>query len=347
MPRRIGVTWEQWPAADRVRWERATSPINRFASEATAAHWSEKTRQQARYAYARWLAYLVAHEPAVLEEPLEARVTAARVQCFVGERRRTPMTIAAELQHLLLALRAMAPDQDWLWLGKVQYAFAKEARPRERRHKMVDPRRLLALGEQLMDRADGEARPSERARLYRDGLLIVLLTRRPLRLRSLAALTCERHMQRVGDGYVIELDAQDTKSGHPVEFTVPAPLVPRIDTYLSRFRLLFPRAAQTSAFWLSSKGGPLCAEAIYNLVCRRTAKEFGFAINPHHFRNIAATTIAREAPAHVNVARDLLTHANFYTTFQFYCQAQTNAAAQRHGQTIEALRTAGGAGAQP
>jgi site-specific recombinase XerC len=204
---------------------------------------------------------------------------------------------------------------------------------------MIDPRRLIALGIELMDGAASETRTDQAARQYRDGLLIALLTTRPLRRRSLAALALDRHVKRVGTGYVLALDGERTKSGKPIEFPLPAWLSPYFERYLSHFRRLFPRAAEQQALWLSSRGGRLGAEAIYDRVCRRTETAFGFPIHPQLFRAIAATTIAREAPAKLTIARDLLTHANLATTAGFYARARTMESARKYAVLLARLRS--------
>ncbi len=341
MPRRIGLTVDQWPSQDRATWERANASADVFDTAAVAARWREKSRDQARYAYGRWLAHLEQHDPSALDSPVAARVTRDRVQSYEArlEKRVSTMSVAAELQHLALALRAMAPGEDWAWLRQLQYAYQKRARPREKRHKIVDPRRLVELGEQLMDSADRATGTQERARRYRDGMMIALLAMLPLRRRSLASLQLGRHLRQAAGRYVIELEADDTKSGHAIEFDVPAALNPRLTVYLERYRPLFPRAAAETGLWLSSKGGPLGGEAIHDLVCRRTEEAFGFPIHPHLFRDIAVTAIAREAPEALDVARDLMTHAKSDTTQKYYSRAQTADAARHYGETLERLRT--------
>lgn len=340
MPRRIGLTLDQWPPADRAAWERANTPGDVFDTAAVAAHWRPKTRDQARYAYGRWLTFLHEQAASTLDTPLAARVTAERLQTYVSqlEQRIATMSIAAELQHLGLALSAMAPIEDWAWLRQRQYAYQKRARPREKRHKIVDPRCLVELGQQLMDEAGRQARAGEQARDYRDGLLIALLAMVPLRRRSVAVLAIGRHLQWVTDRYVLELDEADTKSGHPIEIDVPSVLTPRVTQYLERYRLLFPHAAEHSALWLSSKGGPLGADAIHDLVCRRTEDAFGFPIHPHLFRDIAATAIAREAPHDLDVARDLLTHASGATTQKYYVRGQSADAARQYAELVARVR---------
>ncbi len=162
MPKRIGLPLEAWPIADRAAWQRATATDDFFADDARAAHWRPKSQQQARYAYARWLTFLRDRWPDALEIELAKRVTPERIQGYVDRlaSRVVPMSVAAELQHLLLALRVLAPRVDWTWLRALQRHWQQRARPREQRHKIVDPRRLLDLGRTLMDSAHECASPS-------------------------------------------------------------------------------------------------------------------------------------------------------------------------------------------
>src|SRR5207247_2452315 len=89
-------------------------------------------------------------------------------------------------------------------------------------------------------------------------------------------------------------------------------------------------ADRHDGLWPSSKGVPLSADAIYDIICRRTKEHFGFTIHPHLFRDIAANAIARAAPGSMLIARDLLTHASITTTSRHYIQANTLEAARQH-----------------
>ena len=90
---------------------------------------------------------------------------------------------------------------------------------------------------------------------------------------------------------------------------------------------------------MSSKGAALTGESIYQLVSKRTAHAFGFSLNPHIFRDIAVTAIARESPDALHVARDLLTHAKLETTDKYYIQAQTADAARSFAEIVAGLRS--------
>jgi integrase/recombinase XerD len=63
--------------------------------------------------------------------------------------------------------------------------------------------------------------------------------------------------------------------------------------------------------------------AIYLRIRWHTQKAFGQAINPHLFRDAAATTLAIADPAHVRVAAPLLGHRTFTTTERYYQQARS------------------------
>ena len=58
--------------------------------------------------------------------------------------------------------------------------------------------------------------------------------------------------------------------------------------------------------------------AIYDRIRARTKDKFGVAMNPHLFRDAAATTVAIADPANVRLAAPLLGHRTFTTTEKYY-----------------------------
>jgi integrase len=201
----------------------------------------------------------------------------------------------------------------------------------------------MALGMQLMDEAERLESPMQRARTYRDGLLIAMLAARPIRRHSLSTLKVGINLLLTGNIYVLSVDSVNTKSGHAVEYPLPDTMPHYISRYLAEHRRRFPQADRHDRLWPSTKGGPLAGEAIYDIICRRTLEAFGFSIHPHLFRDIAATALAREAPDSILLARDLLTHASIDTTSRHYTQSSTLEAARVHGVTLDALRQVHGA----
>jgi integrase len=79
-------------------------------------------------------------------------------------------------------------------------------------------------------------------------------------------------------------------------------------------------------------------KAIYERIVRTTEEAFGVAINPHFFRDIAATTIAYADPERVRIAAQLLGHRRFATTDHYYLQASMAAANRRRQASLLRLR---------
>jgi integrase/recombinase XerD len=89
--------------------------------------------------------------------------------------------------------------------------------------------------------------------------------------------------------------------------------------------------------WLSAEGGPLSAVMLGHLVQARTWAAFGRAVNPHLFRDCAATSIAIEDPSHIGIAGLVLGHRGRRTAEQHYNQARSITAARQMQAVLIAL----------
>jgi integrase/recombinase XerD len=99
--------------------------------------------------------------------------------------------------------------------------------------------------------------------------------------------------------------------GERVRGPWPEMLVLHLQTYLADYRsdiaaLCVSRTGIASeALWLSMYGPPMTDNGIYDRIVARTREGLGQAINPHLFRDCAATSIAIDDPAHVGIASPL------------------------------------------
>jgi integrase/recombinase XerD len=97
-------------------------------------------------------------------------------------------------------------------------------------------------------------------------------------------------------------------------------LVPPLETYLTHYRPVLAAMQgrwsrpSAGALWLSTDGSPMTKMAIYDRVVGRTQEAFGHPINPHLFRDCAATSIAVDDPVHIGIATRLLGHRTGATT---------------------------------
>jgi hypothetical protein len=82
---RLLLPYVQWPAADRLLWERAMGSDDPFAV-AAGARLTKTSQQNYLVAWRRFLGFLAIHEPTALEVVPMERITVERVRSFVAHR---------------------------------------------------------------------------------------------------------------------------------------------------------------------------------------------------------------------------------------------------------------------
>ena len=347
MPRgyKIMLSFPNWPAEDQSRWETAFKIGDRFEESCRGAHLAPATRKARRESYGRFLGFISAIHPTRLTAAPEARIDRSIVAEYVTWRRRSGevMSLAADLGPLREALKLVCPDNDWSWLSNIIKRMAVTAPRTAAKYHLVTSDRLYLLGIELMDGAVADANAAERttkahALQYRDGLVIALLALVLLRSRTLAALRIGQHLVKTGDLWALDIPAADTKTRRALDFPVSREMSARIDLYLEQFRSRIPGADRHTGLWPSNKSRPMCANAIYLAVHKRTKKAFGFGVNLHRFRHAAASFWSTHDPANVRGVKDLLGHASFGTTEKHYIMAQSRLAGRALAHAIDAAR---------
>ena len=95
--------------------------------------------------------------------------------------------------------------------------------------------------------------------------------------------------------------------------------VNRIDK-VHRPRLL--KSAASDHLWISTRAGPQSQQSLYIGICRVTEELFGHPINPHLFRDCAASAIATDDPERVLATARILGHGSIETTTRHYNQSR-------------------------
>ena len=313
MPRgsKIQLPFATWPAEDQNRWEAVFKSGDRFDESGRGAHLAAATRQARRESYGRFLGFLSANHRDLMTLPPEARINQRLVAEYISWRARScgDMSVAIDLGQLRGALNLICPDSDWSWLLTITKRIAAMAPRKPGKYHLVTSDRLYALGIQLMDYAIADAGTATRTRMahafqYRDGLIIAFLALIPLRSRTLAALRIGHHLIKAGELWELDIPAADTKTRRPLDYPISEELSARIDLYLERFRGRIPGADKHAGFWASNQSRPMCPDAIYSAVHRRTKIAFGFGVNLHRFRHAAASFWSSHDPVNVRGAKD-------------------------------------------
>jgi integrase len=335
----------EWPLQDRERWQSVFRVGGLFDENGAGSHLAQATRQTRLESYGRFLGFLTAHYPRLLRRSPEKRLDQKKLAKYVTWRRQSSgdMSLAADLRSLRGTLNLICPDIDWSWVQAIANRIANAAPRPARKLNLVTSERLYALGIELMDAAvdaykeNGRVRARDAIR-YRDGLIIGLLAIVPLRRRTLAALEIGRQLVRNGDHWELDIPSEDTKTRHPLEYTLPDTLSARIDLYLERFRGRIHGADEHAGLWPSQHNIAMRPDSINVAVCKRTKKAFGFSVNLHRFRHAAASLWSIYDPVNVRGAKDLLGQTTFATTEKHYIMTQSRVAGRALAQMIDGLK---------
>ena len=340
---RLHLPYAQWPAADRLLWERAMGSDDDPFADAAGARLAKASQHDYLFGWRRFLGFLAIHEPTALDLAPAERLTIERVRPFVAHLAETniPRSVAAQVDAVYKAARVMMPERDWTWLKTVKARLYRAAPASGPNGPVITSLQLLDLGLQLMDESKptpGTPIGKDDALRYRDGLMIALLAFIPPRRKNLAALEIGRHLIREGNRWFVIISREETKTGTPNEYRVPELLEPYLAVYLDSVRPQMLRRPACAALWLNSKGGPLAYAAIGDIIPRHSTSRLGFRITLHDVRDAAATTWAIFAPDQIAVARDLLAHSDLRTTTKYYNRARGIEASRAHSRVIAAMR---------
>ena len=328
----------EWPEQDQRLWDMVFGEGDIFDDMPTA-HLAAATKKGLRSAYARYLGFLAVDDPERLKLPPSDRVTAESLKQFAAHLSHTykDSSVAGSLRHLYQGLRYTCPKNDWSWIKVIAGRIGGRSVPRT--HPPITSGQLLQLGVSLMSESQADAVERgfisrESARTYRDGLIIALLAAVPLRRRTLAALTIDLHLVAVGEHWMLDIRAADTKADRALQFPLPIILSSSIARYTECIRPTFPDARTHRGLWPSLKGQPMTAGALYDAVRRRTRDTLGVTVNLHRFRTAAGNLWSIRDPSNVRGVKDLLGHSRFDTTDKHYISSQSRAAGRELAQAL-------------
>jgi integrase/recombinase XerD len=338
------LPFNAWSSEDRALWARAFEQ-DIFDEERRTAHLAPATIIGLRTSYARYLGFLHRHDPARLQLAPEARIDPDSIKALIEHLRQScrDTSIASLLHALRLALGFIFPHRDWSWIKIVAKRIHAGAIPRSDGTRGVTSAELYAVGIALITTAEDELVSAGKVRLeiallYRDGLIIALLSVVPLRRRTLTALTVNQHLVKIGERWLLDIPAADTKTRRPLEFPLPEELSRHISSYLARFRTAIPGANGHDGLWASMRGGPMDDGSIYDAARRRTREALGFPVNLHQFRRAAGNLWSIADPANVRGVKDLLGQKSFGTTEKHYIGGQSRLAGRALAEALRPSR---------
>lgn len=355
--RRVAWPVERWPALDQQAWIRAQQGGDFLNDDGAAAIWRDATRRSAVGAYGRWLAFLQDHGCLDPRQGPQDRMNPDSLKAYVSflqDSQCASKTIASYVGVLSMMIQAMIPGEPWRWLKDLQARLQRRSKPsRNKRSRIVPVTELMALGQDLMARAEnrGGAAPKDAALDFRDGLMIALLAYRPLRQRNFVGIEIGRHLVFDGTNYTLCFPAEEMKNGRPLEFPYPEALLGVLRRYLDHYRPILLGLRRTrgasrqnqlpeanTRLWITQYGTAVGASAQTKALKKHTIAHFGHRLNPHLFRDCAATYIAIKDPKHVRISAQILAHSSLKSTERYYILANGMEATRGYHELVLSLR---------
>jgi len=334
---------EEWPEVDRDLWERVSGGQDFFSDDiARPAHWRAPTRHKAVKLYGRWLTFIVETGRLIPAEHPCDRVTPEAVRAYVEMLQAQVSSYTSWSYVVVLHQMALAfgPERDWTWLYRITAKLgARRVPTRHKLSRMRPAHEIASWAQHELNRllATPPQRPRD-AKAYRDVLMLALLIDCPMRSRNLTMIRIGHHLVRTSTGWVLRFAPHEVKTNIYLKMEIGEHLYPYLEAWLDDIRHIMLAGKETDCLWVGITGRPLLARGIHKAICETTQRAFGRPINPHLFRDIAATSVADEDPAHVGIAGLLLGHTNPKTVENHYIHADQIRAGRRHRDAISALR---------
>jgi len=139
--------------------------------------------------------------------------------------------------------------------------------------------------------------------------MVAFLATRPVRLENHASIDLGKHLIKVQDTYWCRFRHEETKEKEPLEFPISRAAQPFLDRYLAVHRPLLLRGTNRPTALDIDPLDAMADNSIYCRVTTCTERLIGRPINPHLFRDCAATFIAEVAPEEIRIVARILGHS--------------------------------------
>ena len=347
-PDRKVLKISEWPDRDRDLWESALQQEDPFAVSGRRVELRPISNEKVAKGHGRFLNFVKRHYPTLFNMEPQDRLSEGLVGKYIEHLRslkNSDQTIMDRLQELYSVHEVLAPKLSLTFIRRLEARIRTRAKPaREKRGRLVPTDELVSLGRKLMETARELSTARLQAIQYRDGLIIAFAALRPWRRKNLADMRLHKNLIKKGETWLLALSKEETKTYARDERLWPDEFVENLETYLAVHRpVLMAQSGRWTKpiddhLWVSSEASPQTQMSIYQQITKRTKEEFGVSINPHLFRDAAATTIAMEDPTHVGIGTRVLNHKSARTTEKYYQQAEQQRAHTEFSEFIRASR---------
>jgi integrase/recombinase XerD len=332
MKTRTALPFINWPELDQDLWLAANSTGKFLEPDGKAANWKEKTRIGVMKRYSLWLGYLVSvgllKDGSKPSERISKDTLTGYVR-WLEARGNASITVSNSVRDLREALRVMEPGADLSLITELATTLHSREKPVRVKHtRIMHPDDLLSGALSFLDDVPNAKFRNNtcQAGKYRDGLIVAFLACRPIRLENITAMSLGQQLTQYDERWHCSFEADEMKDKCPLAFSFPERLVPYLEIYIDTYRPVLLKGNESCDLWISTRGRRMSEQAVYWNTCRLTEDLFGQRINPHLFRDCAASALATEDPEHILAIARILNHSSITTTQRHYNQSQMTAA---------------------
>lgn len=354
---------DTWPECLQQAWHAAFEAKTLFAKPGRASKWRPKSAEKTRKGFGVALHWLRSRSGISLEDFQTKRIedlfTREVIAAYVDDLSQVnaSRTVENRIQELYDALRVMTPhlpEHHWDWLKNAwKNLRSKSKSVRNKLSRLKEADQIEALGLKLMEQAEASPMRNhrrkegltelQRALMYRDGLMIALLIRRPFRISNFYSLTIGKTILFDHNTISFAFDGSEMKNNRAFDVPFPDYLAPYIIRYIDQYRPILLTASEkskdirTNHLWISRDGTELTEGPVRVAIYKRTKSEFGATIPPHWFRDSVVTTLVHDAPASAMISGHVLGHASIDIAQKHYNQALMVESTRRSTALIESM----------
>ena len=349
-----------WPIAHQDAWHQALKKQGLFAKPTAASKWRKESINKTCKGYGIWLHWCLTRSGLTSDiidsSKPEDLITQDHVQAFVEDlvNSTSSMTVYNRVQELydtIVNITPHIPKTHWVWLKAAWQNLRTDTKPvRNKLLRIKEADQLEALGFKLMGDAETSSKRNhrrkegltdlQRALMYRDGLMIALLIRRPFRIKNFYSLSIGTNFLIEDAGISFAFSAIEMKGKRSMSVPFPVNLLTHLERYIDHYRQILltvsakAKGEPIDALWISRDGTALTQGPVRVSIYNRTEEEFGVRIPPHWFRDSAVTTMIRDKPESAKITGVILGHADQNIVHKHYNQSQMIFASRRHYQNI-------------
>lgn len=275
-----------------------------------------------------------------------ARLVLSSLWAEAGEQPNGHHANLARLMVIIAKHWVHLPEDQILTLKHVEKRFRPArtgmvTKNRERLRQFVDEanlRRLITLPDKVLATLDlGNPRVSDAVRVQK-ALAVALLLAAPVRVKNLASIDIEQHLQRVSETDCFLIFPQmEVKNRRDLEYPLPISVIRLLDLYLGVYRPLLAKKAGSKLF-ISLNGNEKDPGYLSAQIPDFINRESGLRMNLHLFRHLAGFIYLRRHPGEYETVRQLLGHQTIETTVAFYTGLEHEQSFRRYDDILDRYR---------